>query len=80
MSRGLSAFIGRERELELLDRRLTEARSKLQVVDLEAEPGMGKSRLLHEFRQRLRHGPHIYFIGKLLARQPTVTIPSLSLK
>ena len=53
ISRGLSAFVGRERELELLERALAEARSELRVVDLAAEPGMGKSRVLHEFRQRI---------------------------
>jgi class 3 adenylate cyclase len=49
----LSAFVGREHELEVLQRALDNARSKLRVVDLMAEPGMGKSRLLHEFRQRV---------------------------
>jgi class 3 adenylate cyclase len=53
ISRGLSAFVGRERELEVLDRALVEASNYLQVVDIVAEPGMGKSRLLHEFRQRI---------------------------
>ena len=51
VSRGLSTFVGRERELEVLERGLDEARSKILVIDLVAEPGMGKSRLLHEFRQ-----------------------------
>jgi class 3 adenylate cyclase len=53
VSRGLSAFVGREHELEVLDHGLDKARSELRVIDLAAEPGMGKSRLLHEFRQRL---------------------------
>nr|WP_256470194.1 AAA family ATPase [Bradyrhizobium sp. 157] len=53
VSRGLSPFVGRERELEVLERVHYEARSRLCVVDLAAEPGMGKSRLLHEFRRRL---------------------------
>ena len=53
ISRGLSAFVGRERELKVLDRTRDAARSQLQVVDLVAEPGMGQSRLLHEFRQRI---------------------------
>ena len=53
ISHGLSGFVGRERELELLERALDEARSQLRAVDLVAEPGMGKSRLLHEFRQRI---------------------------
>ena len=51
--RGLSSFVGREHELELLERGLTEARSELRVIDISAEPGMGKSRLLHEFRKRI---------------------------
>jgi class 3 adenylate cyclase len=51
ISRGLSPFVGRERELQVLAHGLAQARSKLCVVDIVAEPGMGKSRLLHEFRQ-----------------------------
>jgi class 3 adenylate cyclase/tetratricopeptide (TPR) repeat protein len=53
VSRGLSAFVGRERELEVLERGFDDARSQLRVVDLAAEPGMGKSRLLYEFRHRI---------------------------
>ena len=53
VSWGLSTFVGREREIEILERGLVEARSKLQVIDVVAEPGMGKSRLLHEFSQRI---------------------------
>jgi Adenylate and Guanylate cyclase catalytic domain/AAA ATPase domain len=53
VSRGLSTFVGREREMEMLEHGLDEARSKLSVTDIAAEPGMGKSRLLHEFRQRV---------------------------
>lgn len=53
LRRGLSAFVGRERELEVLERGLAEARSQLRVIDLAAEPGIGKSRLLHEFRRRI---------------------------
>ena len=53
VSRGLSTFVGREHELEVLERGLAEARSQLRVIDIAAEPGMGKSRLLHEFRQRV---------------------------
>jgi class 3 adenylate cyclase len=53
VSRGLSDFVGRERGGEQLERALDMARSELHVVDLAAEPGMGKSRLLHEFRKRI---------------------------
>jgi class 3 adenylate cyclase/tetratricopeptide (TPR) repeat protein len=53
LSRGLTTFVGRERELEVLERALDDARSQLRVIDVVAEPGLGKSRLLHEFRQRI---------------------------
>ena len=53
VGRGLSAYVGRERELEILERAFAEARGELRVIDVVAEPGMGKSRLLHEFRQRI---------------------------
>jgi class 3 adenylate cyclase len=53
VSRGLSTFVGRERELEVLERGFDHARSQLCVFDIVGEPGMGKSRLLHEFRQRI---------------------------
>ena len=53
VSRGLGAFVGRERELEVLERGLDNARTQLCVLDLVAEPGMGKSRLLYEFRKRI---------------------------
>jgi hypothetical protein len=53
VTRGLSTFVGREREMEALERGLDKARSELCVIDVAAEPGMGKSRLLYEFRQRI---------------------------
>jgi predicted ATPase len=53
VGRGLSAYVGRKRELATLERALAEAQSELRVIDIVADPGMGKSRLLHEFRQRI---------------------------
>ena len=53
VGRGLGAYVGRERELDVVERGLAEARGQLHVIDVMAEPGMGKSRLLHEFRQRV---------------------------
>ena len=50
---GLSAYVGRERELGILDNARAEARGALCVIDIVAEPGMGKSRLLYEFRRRV---------------------------
>jgi class 3 adenylate cyclase len=53
VGRGLSPYVGRDRELGVLQRTLGDAREELRVIDIVAEPGMGKSRLLHEFRQRI---------------------------
>src|SRR5439155_379244 len=54
-ARGFSRFVGRERELALLERALRETQSgRPQVVLVTAEPGAGKSRLCHEFAERAR--------------------------
>jgi len=50
LSRGLTGYVGRSRELETLDRCLGESGAGLRIVDVVGEPGIGKSRLLHEFR------------------------------
>ena len=55
---GVPTFVGRARELELLASRLEDAiRGHGQVVGIVGEVGVGKSRLLHEFRQRLFTAP-----------------------
>jgi class 3 adenylate cyclase/tetratricopeptide (TPR) repeat protein len=54
-ARGFSRFVGRERELALLERALREAQSgQPNVVLVTGEPGAGKSRLCHEFVERTR--------------------------
>jgi predicted ATPase/class 3 adenylate cyclase len=51
--RGLVQFIGRQRELELLQRAWEQARrGQGQIVAAVGEPGVGKSRLYHEFKLR----------------------------
>jgi hypothetical protein len=50
---GLNSFVGREHELEVLERGFDKARLEFCVIDVAAEPGMGKSRLLHELRRRI---------------------------
>jgi class 3 adenylate cyclase/tetratricopeptide (TPR) repeat protein len=58
---GFSRFVGREREVALLDEALREARSgRPTVVLITAEPGAGKSRLCHEFVERSRGVPLHY--------------------
>jgi class 3 adenylate cyclase len=55
----LAELVGREEELELLIRRWTQAKSGLgQVVLLSGEPGIGKSRLVAGFLQRLASEPY----------------------
>jgi class 3 adenylate cyclase/tetratricopeptide (TPR) repeat protein len=52
VGRGLSAYVGRERELDILDVARAQARGQTRVIDIVAESGMGKSRLLYEFQAR----------------------------
>jgi class 3 adenylate cyclase len=51
--RGLTAYVGRDRELETLEGAFARIAEGPQVVDVVGEPGIGKSRLLYEFRQRI---------------------------
>jgi class 3 adenylate cyclase len=51
--RGLTVFVGRDQELVRLEGCAQDALSGMQVIDIVGEPGIGKSRLLHEFRQRI---------------------------
>jgi class 3 adenylate cyclase/tetratricopeptide (TPR) repeat protein len=53
--RGFSRFVGREREMERLQEALRRAReAEAGAIAVVAEPGIGKSRLYHEFVQRCR--------------------------
>ena len=53
-ARGFSRFVGRERELALLDRALRESQAgRPAVVLISSEPGAGKSRLCLEFVERV---------------------------
>jgi class 3 adenylate cyclase len=60
-ARGLTPFVGREEELQLLLSRWERAHEgKGQVVLVVGEPGIGKSRLVAEFHNRIRDTPHIW--------------------
>jgi class 3 adenylate cyclase/tetratricopeptide (TPR) repeat protein len=54
VTRGLTPFIGREREMELLMDAYERAKSgRGQAISLVGEAGVGKSRFLHEFRKSI---------------------------
>jgi class 3 adenylate cyclase/predicted ATPase len=53
LAHGLTPFVGREAELSKLQTAWQEVQAGApRLVLIEGEPGIGKSRLMHEFRQR----------------------------
>jgi class 3 adenylate cyclase/tetratricopeptide (TPR) repeat protein len=53
--RGFSRFVGREREMAALEGALARAKEgEATAIGVVAEPGIGKSRLYHEFVERCR--------------------------
>ena len=66
--RGLTPFIGRERELELLLDGFQRAKlGKGQAFSIISEAGVGKSRLLYEFRKLLPNEDVNFLEGKCLS-------------
>ena len=64
----MAGFVGRRQELDLLNSRLASARAgRGQIVGIVGEAGIGKSRLLYEFRQGLRGEPVTYIEGHCLS-------------
>jgi predicted ATPase/class 3 adenylate cyclase len=60
-ARGLTPFVGREEELRLLLGRWERTREgEGQLALITGEPGIGKSRLVSEFHDRIRDTPHIW--------------------
>jgi predicted ATPase/class 3 adenylate cyclase len=66
--RVLSPFVGRERECATLHALLAQVETgRGQVVGIVGEPGIGKSRLLYEFRQSLAGKRLTYLTGRCLS-------------
>jgi predicted ATPase len=61
--------------MEVLERTFIQASSGIRVVDVVAEPGIGKSRLLHEFRQRMDKGVFVLSGSCSPAAQQTAFSP-----
>jgi transcriptional regulator with AAA-type ATPase domain/tetratricopeptide (TPR) repeat protein len=66
--RALSRFVGRDHDLAVLHHRLASATAGHgQGVTIVGEPGMGKSRLLYEFRRSLASQPVTFLEGRCLS-------------
>ena len=66
--RGLTTFVGRERELQLLIDGFERSKSgRGQAVSIVAEAGVGKSRLLYEFRKAVSNEDVTFLEGKCLS-------------
>jgi len=72
--RGLSPFVGRNRELELLMDGFERSKAgRGQAFSIMAEAGVGKSRLLYEFRKSISNEDVSFFEGKCLSYSRGVT-------
>ncbi|GAG25342.1 unnamed protein product, partial [marine sediment metagenome] len=66
--RGLTAFVGRERELDLLLDGFERSKTgRGQAFSIMAEAGVGKSRLLYEFRKAVASEDATFLEGKCLS-------------
>ncbi len=66
--RGLTSFVGRERELELLlDAFARSKECRGQAFSIVSEAGVGKSRLLYEFRKAIGNENVAFLEGKCLS-------------
>jgi class 3 adenylate cyclase/tetratricopeptide (TPR) repeat protein len=71
--RGLTPFLGRERELELLLDGLERARAgRGQAFSIMGEAGVGKSRLLYEFRKAVANEDVFFLEGRCLSYSTNV--------
>jgi DNA-binding NtrC family response regulator/tetratricopeptide (TPR) repeat protein len=68
LGRPRASFVGRRQDIELLQSRLASVMTGHgQIVGVVGDAGIGKSRLIFEFRQSLRHQPIAYLEGHCLS-------------
>ncbi|HXH85002.1 MAG TPA: sigma 54-interacting transcriptional regulator [Candidatus Tectomicrobia bacterium] len=71
--RRISPFVGRRRNIEMLAEHLATAlRGEGQFVGIAGDPGIGKSRLLAEFRSTLAAHPVTYLEGACLSHATAI--------
>jgi class 3 adenylate cyclase/tetratricopeptide (TPR) repeat protein len=63
LRRGLSPYVGRDNELAQLCAALARSSAQPQVVDISAEPGLGKTRLVFECLKRLEASEALVVTG-----------------
>ncbi|HZZ21897.1 MAG TPA: AAA family ATPase [Roseiarcus sp.] len=63
LHRGLTTFVGRDAELEKLEGGFEAIGSGVRVFDIVGEPGIGKSRLVHEFLGQIVKGRAQVLVG-----------------
>ena len=80
-ARGFSRFVGRGDEMKVLENAFEQAREgEAQVIGIVGEPGVGKSRLCHEFTQRWRaRGVPVYHTSGLAHTQSVPLMPVMHL-
>ncbi|MCG7521378.1 AAA family ATPase [Ruegeria sp. Ofav3-42] len=80
IARGLSDYVGRTGELDAMASALLRSKSERLVIDLVAEPGLGKSRLVYEFVHRVAAGEVTVLTGHCYANgQPIPFLPFLEI-
>ena len=75
----LTPYVGRDRELDTLRAAFASAsEGRGQVVFLVGEAGLGKSRLLHEFRRSLANVPHGWFEARCASYARTTAFHAIA--
>jgi adenylate cyclase len=80
-ARGFTRFVGRDREMAVLEGAFAEAsRGSGQVVGVVAGPGLGKSRLCHEFAEHCRtRGVEVFAAHGLAHARSVPFVPVLEM-